>query len=224
MSEKHALVLNRKEVAEIITTLPPESTGEDKEAVAIIGYVPPEFYQLTPILMPRSECEVNTNYLQLIPYILICHEDKILMYRRGQKSGEGRLVDMLSAGFGGHIDELPSMGESFQELIAREAMRELKEELGLSITLTGKDFDNAAVVYSDQTEVNEVHLGLTLVVHLTDDEAKQVDATAEKGIIDDLTFYDGKELMAKLNEGSEPELWTNIIFAKIQQVMCNNVD
>lgn len=218
MSEKLALVLKRKEVAEIITTLPPVSTGKDADSVVIIGDVPPELYQLTPILMPRAECEVDTNYLQLIPYIILCHENRILMYRRGQKSGEGRLVDMLSAGFGGHIDELPSMGESFQELVAREAMRELKEELGISITITGRDFEQATVIYSDQTDVNEVHLGLGLVVHLSDDEAKQIDSTAEKGIIDDLAFYDGKQLLDKLNEGAEPELWTNIVFAKVMQM------
>lgn len=218
MSEKQALVLKRTEVAEIITTLPPVSTGPESEAVAIVGEVPEEFFSLTPILMSRAECENDTNYLQLIPYIMVCHRNKVLMYRRGRKSGEGRLVDMLSAGFGGHIDELPSAGESFKDLIAREAVRELKEELGIVVNLTGSDVDKATLIYTDATEVDEVHLGLTFVIMLSDEEALQVDSTAEKGIIDELAFYDAEQLLKKAQSGAELEVWTNLVFAKISSI------
>lgn len=218
MSEKQALVLKRTEVAEIITTLPPVSTGPDVDAVAIVGEVPEDFFSLTPILMPRAECENDTDYLQVIPYVMLSHRDRILMYRRGRKSGEGRLVDMLSAGFGGHIDELPGVGESFKDLIAREAVRELKEELGIDANITGSDLDKATLIYTDFNEVDEVHLGLTFVIILSDEEVGQIDSAAEKGIIDQLAFYDAKQLLEKSQSGAELEVWTNLIFAKISGV------
>src|SRR5712664_282614 len=53
----------------------------------------------------RSEAEQDKRYKQLIPYILLICDDKILRYRRGKGGQETRLHGLYSVGVGGHISE-----------------------------------------------------------------------------------------------------------------------
>ena len=55
--------------------------------------------------LPRKNVETNPDYKQLIPYIIITFEDKILHYVRGKGGGEGRLKSLGSIGIGGHINK-----------------------------------------------------------------------------------------------------------------------
>src|SRR6266542_3946898 len=51
----------------------------------------------------RSDAEQDKRYKQLIPYVLIFCNDKILRYRRGKGGQETRLHGLYSVGIGGHI-------------------------------------------------------------------------------------------------------------------------
>src|SRR3954471_19892816 len=53
----------------------------------------------------RSEAELDKRYKQLIPYVLVICNGKILRYRRGKGGGEKRLHGLFSVGVGGHISE-----------------------------------------------------------------------------------------------------------------------
>src|ERR1035437_2104444 len=53
----------------------------------------------------RSAAEQDKHYKQLIPYVLLVCNDKILRYRRGKGGGETRLHGFYSVGIGGHISE-----------------------------------------------------------------------------------------------------------------------
>ncbi|MBV9391858.1 MAG: hypothetical protein JOY96_08205, partial [Verrucomicrobia bacterium] len=53
----------------------------------------------------RSAAEDDPSLKQIIPYVLVVSQDKILRYRRGKKSGEQRLVAKSSIGIGGHMNE-----------------------------------------------------------------------------------------------------------------------
>ena len=53
----------------------------------------------------RGEAEHNKHFKQLIPYVLILCEGKILRYRRGKGGQETRLHGLFSVGVGGHIGE-----------------------------------------------------------------------------------------------------------------------
>src|SRR6185437_9107757 len=53
----------------------------------------------------RSEAELDRRYKQLIPYVLIICNGKILRYRRGKGGSEKRLHGFYSVGVGGHISE-----------------------------------------------------------------------------------------------------------------------
>src|ERR1044072_7133831 len=57
----------------------------------------------TPTYKSRSTIETDTNFKQLIPYVVVVCGDKILRYRRGATGGENRLHGLFSIGIGGHI-------------------------------------------------------------------------------------------------------------------------
>lgn len=89
--------------------------------------------------VPRAIAENDTNWRQIIPYIVLTTPDhkNILRYRRGNKSGQKDLIDLYSIGFGGHVDvtqQTPALFTSdkdFWRIMARDAVRELSEELGI---------------------------------------------------------------------------------------------
>lgn len=215
MTEKLALVLRRKDVASIIPNIPEVSSPDSTDAVLIVDDTPRELFDLKPELLPRSVCETDTNYLQVIPYIVVVFNNNILTYRRGRAGAESRLFDLHSFGFGGHIDELPKENESFKELIAREAARELKEELGIDVEISEEDMGMTSVVYTDATAVNEVHLGLVFCVQLTEASVKTVDGCAEQGVIDNLRWQTPDQIINSFEKGYKLELWSSMILAKM---------
>ncbi len=54
---------------------------------------------------PRARAENDPAYKQIIPYVLLSFEDKLLYYVRGKEAGEQRLVAKGSIGIGGHMSE-----------------------------------------------------------------------------------------------------------------------
>ena len=113
----------------------------------------------------RSEAELDKNFKQLIPYVLILCGDKILRYRRGKKGGETRLHGLYSVGIGGHISEedngLFSKAVGYHEGMRRELMEEVAIE----------DAKEAAValINDDSTEVGFVHFGVVHVMRVADE-------------------------------------------------------
>ena len=91
----------------------------------------------------RQRAENDPMWRQIIPYIVITTPDyeNILRYRRGNQSGQKDLVDSYSIGFGGHVDVSKNMpiyfesDKAFWRALARDAVRELHEELGVSNVL-----------------------------------------------------------------------------------------
>jgi len=72
-------------------------------------------FNLPLLLQPRSTCETDPNYLQIIPYVII--KDRygyIFSYRRGSGGGEERLLKKCSIGFGGHVEE--SLDDTFDRI------------------------------------------------------------------------------------------------------------
>ena len=107
----------------------------------------------------RSEAEVDKRYKQLIPYVLIVCNDRILRYRRGKGGQETRLHGLFSVGIGGHISEEDNLLWSTQEGYTQGMQRELKEE----VDIDGGQQPAVALINDDSTEVGFVHFG---VVHI----------------------------------------------------------
>jgi hypothetical protein len=77
----------------------------------------------------RTDAEQDKRYKQLIPYVLILCNGRILRYRRGKKGQETRLHGFYSVGIGGHISEedhgLFSNDRGYQDGMRRELMEEV---------------------------------------------------------------------------------------------------
>src|SRR5215510_4622501 len=77
----------------------------------------------------RSDAEEDKRYKQLIPYVLIFSNERILRYRRGKGGQETRLHGLYSVGVGGHIAEedhgLFSNALGYQDGMRRELMEEV---------------------------------------------------------------------------------------------------
>ena len=111
------------------------------------------------LYLNRKAAERDRRYKQLIPYVLILCNDRILRYRRGKGGQETRLHGLFSVGIGGHICEEDNSLFS-RELGYREGMRrELMEE----VEIDGTNEAPVGVVNDDSTDVGFVHFG---VVHV----------------------------------------------------------
>jgi predicted NUDIX family phosphoesterase len=114
----------------------------------------------------RSEAEQDKRYKQLIPYVLILCNDRILRYRRGKGGQETRLHGLFSVGVGGHIadedDNLFSTHRGYHDGMRRE----LKEEVDIEATTEVA----VALINDDSTEVGFVHFGVVHVMHVASEE------------------------------------------------------
>lgn len=100
--------------------------------------------------LPRSRCETDEGFRQLIPYCAVKWMGKYLVYDR--KGTEGRLHGYASLGIGGHIN----VGESVYDGM----MRELWEEARIA---TWKRTYLGNILHNDSL-VSRVHLGLAYLI------------------------------------------------------------
>ena len=127
------------------------------------------------VYLNRSDAEHDKRYKQLIPYVLLICNGRILRYRRGRGGQETRLHGLYSVGVGGHISEedhgLFSTGPGYHEGMRRELMEEVAIDEGKEAAV--------AVINDDSTEVGYVHFGVVHVMHL----AKESIAGRRSGIV-----------------------------------------
>jgi len=123
-------------------------------------YIREIFVQGVPRFMNRSQVEKNPDYKQLIPYVIMSHENKYLSYVRGKRAGETRLVGNRSIGIGGHInpaDDIPLFNADFYETYLAAVDREVVEEVSVETSYT----NHIVALLNDETnEVGSVHLGI----------------------------------------------------------------
>src|ERR1035438_6324719 len=126
------------------------------------------------LYLNRTDAEEDRRYKQLIPYVLLICEGKILRYRRGRGGQETRLHGLYSVGVGGHISDedhgLFSSGAGYQDGMRRELMEEVEVE----------EVKDAAVgvINDDSTEVGQVHFGVVHIMYV----AKETVAGRRSGI------------------------------------------
>lgn len=103
--------------------------------------------------MPRPEAEENTDYKQIIPYVLLCRGNEVFATRRLNKGGEKRLHGLISMGIGGHINPVDEGGD---DILMRGLWREIEEEV--SIDAHG-ELEPCGFINDDSNSVGSVHLG-----------------------------------------------------------------
>jgi predicted NUDIX family phosphoesterase len=113
----------------------------------------------------RSEAEQDRRYKQLIPYVLLICNGRILRYRRGRGGEETRLHGLYSVGIGGHISDedhgLFSTDIGYQDGMRREVREEVTVEEVSEATV--------AAINDDSTEVGYVHFGVVHIMHVANE-------------------------------------------------------
>ena len=105
---------------------------------------------------PRSMVEEDESWKQVIPYVAVTCDEKILVLRRLNTQGEARLHHRLSIGVGGHVNPEPP-GDA--PLLIRGLLRELTEELHWEGPAP-PEATSIGWINDDSTAVGRVHLGL----------------------------------------------------------------
>ena len=155
----------------------------------------------------RSDAEDDRSFKQLIPYVLIFWEGKILRYRRGKGGQESRLHGLYSVGIGGHISEddhgLFCNDQGYQEGMRRELMEE--------VAITEVKEAAVGLINDDSTDVGSVHFGVVHVVRVSDPNV----ARGRGGIV-------GPEFVpldAAVNDLSRYESWSQICIENIEELL-----
>lgn len=159
--------------------------------------------------MPRSQAETDPTHKQIIPYVLLEHDGKILHYVRGKKAGEQRLVAKGSIGIGGHMNDLDeglfTMDDAaYRAGVEREVLEELKMDTSFSDQIV-------ALLNDDSNEVGQVHLG---VIHLFRLETPAV--TKREAMITELAFLTPEELRARRDI---LESWSQICVDNLESLL-----
>ena len=137
-------------------------------------YLPTLLAKENNLFMPRSQAETDPTHKQIIPYVLLVHNGRVLYYVRGKKAGEQRLVSKGSIGIGGHMNHNDEdLFQVDEQHYYSGVEREIHEELHLQ-TL----FDNriVALLNDDSNPVGQVHLGVVHVFDLETDEVQKREA------------------------------------------------
>jgi len=119
----------------------------------------------------RAAAEANEGLKQVIPYMVIRRGEEILAYQRSKKSGEERLHNKWSVGFGGHINESDYMKQGIMFTLSMAIQRELNEELewGDQDKCTVENISELGVLYDDSDAVGRVHIGYVMVIDVPKD-------------------------------------------------------
>jgi len=156
--------------------------------------------------MKRENVETNYNYKQLIPYVILDHNDKIFSYRRGALLSEERLLSNYSIGVGGHISvDDPNL---FTTLYEEGMNREIREEIYIDTEYV----DNiVALLNDDSNEVGKVHFGIIHIFRLNKPEVRKKEKS-----INEPKFITIKELKKKINKY---ENWSKICINSIEKLL-----
>lgn len=176
-------------------------------------YFPALLARENNLFLPRSSAEADPRFKQIIPYVLLVWEGKVLHYVRGKKTGEQRLASKGSIGIGGHLNDGDESLFSVDETSYRAGVkREVSEEL---ILRSGYRDEIRALLNDDETEVGRVHLGIVHVFRL-----EGGDVTKREAGITQMTFLSPEELRARRDD---LESWSQICVDRLDELLGGTV-
>ena len=144
----------------------------------------------------RSKMETDTNYKQIIPYLIFTFDDKLFLMKRRSNASDTRLQDKYSLGIGGHIRE-----DDIQEnSIFDWAKREFEEEVNYSGDF---EFEPIGLLNDDTNSVGKVHTGFVFLLKGNSDQISIRDEHKEGKL---LTLVQCEEFYEKM------ESWSQMVF------------
>jgi predicted NUDIX family phosphoesterase len=132
------------------------------------------------VFRKRGLVEDDPSYLQIIPYVCVLHDRKVLAYSRSPDSAESRLHGKMSVGIGGHInpEDGPDGRCDAVECFLKGASREVSEETGLQIPSAEVE-SVRGVIYDPGDDVGMVHVGVLMVLKLQHEGRSQMKPSEE---------------------------------------------
>jgi predicted NUDIX family phosphoesterase len=172
-------------------------------------YLPTILDKRNNSFQPRAQAEINPDFKQIIPYVVITDGKNVLHYVRGKKAGEQRLVAKGSIGIGGHINNedhsLFADGlQAFQDAVERE----VREELSVQGSFDAKP---VGLINDDSSEVGRVHFGIVHLLFRTPDKVKK-----NEQVITQVEFLPIEELKAKREQ---METWSQLCLDNIDALL-----
>ncbi|MFL6583204.1 MAG: hypothetical protein ACJ8KU_01660 [Chthoniobacterales bacterium] len=159
--------------------------------------------------LARAQAENDPAYKQIIPYVILAYDDRVLHYVRGKKAGEQRLVAKGSIGIGGHMNDQDESLFAFDENAYLAGVeREVKEEIVINAPFSDRV---VALLNDDSNEVGRVHLG---IVHLFRLERPEVEK--RESMITSLSFLSPQELNARRDS---LETWSQLCLDQLGEVL-----
>jgi predicted NUDIX family phosphoesterase len=158
---------------------------------------------------PRAQAENDPAYKQIIPYVLLAFQDRVLYYVRGKKAGEQRLAAKGSIGIGGHMNESDESLFAWDEQAYRAGVeREVNEEIKIDTQFEDRI---VALLNDDTTEVGRVHLGIVHVFRLAQQKVEKREA-----MITNLAFLTKAELIGRRES---LESWSQICVDSLDRLL-----
>ena len=156
----------------------------------------------------RTFVEKDSNFKQIIPYIVLQTKNlkDIAIYKR--KGSEERLHDLWSIGIGGHINPIDAdeNQNSLKKIIITGMERELDEELS---NMCDKDLPQfIGLINEEETDVGSVHIGAVFRI-ITENKN---DYTSGDELVD--FQWMKTEKAANLNL----ELWSKLAFELLENI------
>jgi len=161
--------------------------------------------------LPRAHAENDPTHKQIIPYVIITHNDTVLHYVRGKKAGEQRLVAKGSIGIGGHMNQEDESLFNFaiDEASYRSGVeREVNEEIKIETSFEDRI---VALLNDDTTEVGRVHLGIVHVFRLDEEKVQKREA-----MITNMSFLKKEELLARRDT---LETWSQLCLDSLDHLL-----
>lgn len=173
----------------------PEGFSEADEETILELNTPAYFY-------PRYLAEGSGAVRQPIPYIVLMHGDKIFATRRLSGSGEGRLVDKVSIGLGGHVNPCDDVFDP-ANVFEKSMLRELKEELDFDDRVSF-DWRYIGMINDTSDPVGKDHIGIVYLVKSNSDKIDVREKDKHEG---------GWESLSELESlRDKMENWSRMVF------------
>jgi predicted NUDIX family phosphoesterase len=154
--------------------------------------------------LPRRQVEKDPSVKQIVTYIAVIKNERVLCYQRGAYSAvRDELIGRQSIGFGGHVSEDDHDLFSSDELgIVSNARRELREELNLlARNENDRQLEIIGVINDNSTAEGQKHIAVAMIFSCTE----QDDPTKGELEIRNLHW---KPLVAIPNDLSHFEIWS----------------
>ena len=141
----------------------------------------------------RAKAEVSPEWKQIIPYVVIRHQNDYFVLQRTAKQTEARLHHKMSLGIGGHINP------------GHDVIAGLRKELDEEVAVDAKyGLEFVGILNDDSTDVGRVHLGAVYVL----------DASAPKVTIRETDKMTGRWMPRDELKGVRDamESWSQIVY------------